>query len=96
MHLARFSMKSRAGSVRVPKGEGLYPGATVAVTLAGSAPREGPGGVVDETLPPRPASAQGSVYVALPPLGRRLSVRAAAREATIEPKSGAWRWSQSW
>jgi hypothetical protein len=84
-HLARFTMKSRTETVKVPVGLGSFPGVTVRVDLVGSAPRESETGEPSDKLPPRPAFATSSTKLSVPPRARTIQVTATPRDAAIEP-----------
>ncbi|MCC6644409.1 MAG: hypothetical protein IT374_02415 [Polyangiaceae bacterium] len=84
-HVARFTMRSQTEVVKVPIGEGSFPGVHARVDLVGATPRDGADGEPDPKLPPRPAFATGAAKLPVPPRSRTLAVSAAARDPEIEP-----------
>src|SRR2546423_14301572 len=55
------------------------------VDLVGAAARTNDRGETDKTLPKRPAFATGEINLSVPPLARRLQVRATPRDKALEP-----------
>ena len=81
----RFRMEGPSHTLRVPVEEGCTPNLHVQVDLVGAATRTDPEGKLDERLPKRPAFAQGELNLPIPPLARKLSVKATPRDQALEP-----------
>lgn len=82
----RFRMDGPTYTLRVPIEDAWTPNVHVNVDLVGAKPRfaetmqSGP-----ETNKQRPAFASGDINLSIPPLSRKLSVNAEARDKTLEP-----------
>ncbi len=85
LQTVRFSMATPMETVRVPLDEALYPGATAHVVVVGAAPRDDESGQPDPRLGKRPAFAQGSVSLSIPPVTRKLSLSVTPRDAKVDP-----------
>ncbi|HEY0005146.1 MAG TPA: alpha-2-macroglobulin family protein [Pyrinomonadaceae bacterium] len=81
----RFRMDGPSYTLRVPVEEGFTPNVYVQVDLVGAAARTDDAGKIDEQLPKRPAFAKGSLNLPVPPLARKLNVKATPREKSLEP-----------
>ena len=69
----------------MPISEGYIPNVYVQVYLVGAAVRTDDEGKPNERVPKRPAFARGSLDLSVPPLSRKLSVKATPRDKTLEP-----------
>ncbi len=81
----RFTMDSTTHTLRIPIKDDYVPNIYVQVDLVGSAIRTDSEGRALEQLPRRPASASGSIKLSIPPLKRKLTVRAIPRDNLLEP-----------
>ena len=71
--------------IKVPIRDGYVPNLYAQVDLAGVAVRADEAGKPDDRLPKRPAYASGYCKLSIPPLSRKLDVRATPRSKTMEP-----------
>ncbi len=85
VHVERFRLESTSGTVRFPVDAAWTPNVTVAIALAGSAPRDDARGVPDPSLPRKPAFASGSITIAIPPVDRRLAVTVKPQAPRLDP-----------
>jgi alpha-2-macroglobulin len=81
----RFTMDSTTHTLRIPIKDDYVPNIHVQVDLVGTAIRTDGEGRPLEQLPRRPASASGSIKLSIPPLKRKLTVRAIPRDNVLEP-----------
>ena len=81
----RFKMDNPSYTLKVPIKESYTPNIHVQVNLVGAAVRTDDAGKPNEKLPRRPAFAQGSLNLPVPPLARRLAVEAKPRAQALEP-----------
>ena len=81
----RFTMKSSMQTVGVKLDETMLPGITAHVVLVGSTPRADDSGNPDPKLGQKPAFAQGSVALSIPPAVRALSLSVTPREKRLDP-----------
>ena len=82
---SRFSLTSTTQPVSVKIDPAWLPNATAHVALVGAVPRENARGVADPSLPKRPAFAEGTAALKIPPRERTLAVTAHARDAKLDP-----------
>lgn len=78
-------MEGLSAAVDVPIEDAHTPGLHIHVALVGQAPRRDAEGRVDSQLPPRPARASGSVYLAVPPTHRTLQVALTPKDPIAAP-----------
>jgi uncharacterized protein YfaS (alpha-2-macroglobulin family) len=81
----RFSMTSAMTRLKVKVDGSLTPNVHAYVLLAGSAPREDEAGSASAKLERRPAYAEGSVNLSIPPRDRTLALTVAPRDKTVDP-----------
>ncbi len=81
----RFSMNENSYTLRVPLEEAMTPNVHLQVDLVGAAWRVDDAGNVQSDLPKRPAFASGEIKLEIPPVTRRLNVKASPRATTLEP-----------
>ncbi len=81
----RFTMSESTTTLEVPIKSLHVPNLHVQVNLVGSAPRLNEDGEADESLPRRPAFAQGALNLPVPPRERTLSVKVLPEVDRIEP-----------
>ncbi|HEY3355614.1 MAG TPA: DUF6049 family protein [Polyangia bacterium] len=81
----RVTLKGASHTFKIPIREGYTPNLFVAVDLVGQSARAGDDGLPDPKLPKRPAYAQGSIRLPVPPRSRTLAVAVKPREARLEP-----------
>ncbi len=81
----RFSMDGPTYTVRVPIEDSYIPEIQVQVDLVGAAERTDDKGNPISGVPSRPAYAQGSLTLSVPPISRRLAVEAVAQESRLQP-----------
>ncbi len=85
IHTERFHMDGPTYTVHVPIRELHIPNLHVQVDLVGSAPRLDSEGVAQDSLPPRPAFASGSLNLSVPPYSRTLALDVRPEETALEP-----------
>ena len=85
LYTEEFSMAEGSTTLRVPIEDAHVPTLHVQVDLVGSAPRTTDAGEPLPDLPARPAYAQGSLALNVPPYNRTLSVEVAPQEAAVAP-----------
>ena len=87
----RIEMKESTMVIRVPVKESYLPNFHVQVNLVGNQPRLDKQGQPDQTVPPRPAMAQGRIQLKVPATERILDVQVRPLKKGIEPgaKTGA-------
>ena len=81
----RFRVEGNSHTLRVPVEEAMTPNVYVQVDLVGAAARVDEAGRERTDLPPRPAYAAGEIKLDVPPVERRLSVKATPRETLAKP-----------
>lgn len=81
----RFTMDGPTYTLRIPIEEGYIPNVHVQVDLVGATARADDQGEPDESLPPRPAFASGSLDLSVPPWKRTLTVEATPRDRELPP-----------
>jgi uncharacterized protein YfaS (alpha-2-macroglobulin family) len=81
----RFKVEGPSHTLRVPIKEFYTPNLYVQVDLVGASARTDDSGNINKSLPKRPAFASGSLNLQIPPLARKLTVRAAPRDKALEP-----------
>ena len=81
----RFTMAESTTTLDIPIMERHLPNLYVQVDLVGSAPRLNEKGEKDESLPRRPAYAQGQIKLKIPPLERKLEVEVTPAKDKLEP-----------
>ncbi|HJU54031.1 MAG TPA: alpha-2-macroglobulin family protein, partial [Pyrinomonadaceae bacterium] len=81
----RFTMTESSYTLRVPLEEAMTPNLHVQVDLVGAQPRADDAGNARADLPRRPAFASGEINLSIPPVARRLKVRATPRDQVLEP-----------
>ncbi|HVF48452.1 MAG TPA: alpha-2-macroglobulin family protein [Pyrinomonadaceae bacterium] len=81
----RFRMNTASHTLKIPVEEGFTPNVHVQVDLVGAGVRTNEEGQPDAKLPTRPAYATGTINLPIPPVARKLSVRATPREKALEP-----------
>jgi alpha-2-macroglobulin len=81
----RFTMNESSTVLRVPIEEKYLPNIHAQVDLTGAAERTDDKGVVDKTLPKRPAFASGELNLKISLDSRKLNVTAKPLEETLEP-----------
>jgi uncharacterized protein YfaS (alpha-2-macroglobulin family) len=90
VHTERFTMDGPSYTLKVPIREDYFPNVHVQVDLVGKTNRNdvrlstGPT-IGDKAMPPRPAFANGTLDLSVPPRARRLSVAAIPRETALAP-----------
>ncbi len=85
VYTERFTMDGPSYTLEIPIREAYIPNLYVQVDLVGAAPRLDEGGEASERLPKRPAFAQGSIRLSVPPLSRTLSLEVTPRDRKLEP-----------
>lgn len=85
LHTERFTMEGNSHTLRVPIEEAMTPNVFVQVDLIGAAARVDDAGQVRADLPMRPAYASGEIKLDVPPVERRLNVKATPRETVAKP-----------
>ena len=78
-------MNESTHTLRIPIAEAMTPNVHVQVDLVGAAVRTDDEGNALEKLPKRPAFASGEIKLEIPPVKRRLSVKATPRDSVLEP-----------
>jgi uncharacterized protein YfaS (alpha-2-macroglobulin family) len=81
----RFEIAGPSHTLSIPIEDAWTPNVTVGVDLVGQAKRTGDRGEADPRLGTRPAVAEGSVSLSIPPLSRRLDLEVRPRDAKLEP-----------
>jgi uncharacterized protein YfaS (alpha-2-macroglobulin family) len=81
----RFTMTESTYTLRVPIVEAMTPNVHIQVDLAGATTRVDDEGKARTDLPKRTAYASGELNIEIPPVGRRLSVKATPRDNVLEP-----------
>ena len=81
----RFKVAGTSHTLRIPIKDEFTPNIHVQVDLVGSTARTDDQGQPDARLPLRPAFASGELKLAIPPVTRKLQVKATPRTATLEP-----------
>jgi alpha-2-macroglobulin len=81
----RFTLAGAAHTLRIPIKDEYTPNIHVQVDLVGATPRTDDQGQPDARLPLRPAFASGELKLAIPPVTRKLHVKATPRATTLEP-----------
>ena len=81
----RFTLTSASHTLRIPIKDEHTPNITVQVDLVGATARTDEAGNTLARLPQRPAFASGELALRVPPIHRRLTVRAEPRAKTLEP-----------
>lgn len=81
----RFTMESSSHTLRVPLEEAMTPNVHVQVDLVGAAARVDASGRERADLPKRPAYASGEIKLEVPPVERRLNIKAVPRDAVAKP-----------
>ncbi|MGE0100904.1 MAG: alpha-2-macroglobulin family protein [Blastocatellales bacterium] len=81
----RFRVESGSYTLRIPIEEKYIPNIIVRVDLVGETWRTDEDGNRLENLPQRPAFATGQIDLAVPPVGRKLTVTATPRVKDLEP-----------
>ena len=87
LKLERFRMDQPTTTLRVQIEEGWTPNVHVEIDLVGETERDLSDGVEPgaKPLPKKPAYANGTLKLSIPPFDRRLSVTATPRNAALEP-----------
>ncbi len=81
----RFTMEGSSHTLRVPIEEAMTPNVHVQVDLVGATARVDDAGRERADLPKRPAYASGEIELDVPPVERRLNVKATPRETVAKP-----------
>jgi len=81
----RISLTSSSYKISIPIDDSQVPGLNVQVDLLGQSFRENKDGVVDESLPKKPAFARGRANLPIPPRTRTLTVQALPRSPIDKP-----------
>ncbi|HLG14839.1 MAG TPA: DUF6049 family protein [Blastocatellia bacterium] len=81
----RFKMTGPSHTLKVPIKEGYIPNVHVQVDLVGAATRTDDAGKPNEKVPKRPAFGVGALNLSIPPMTRKLGVKATPREKALEP-----------
>ncbi len=81
----RFTMEGGSHTLRVPVEEAMTPNVHVQVDLVGAAARVDDAGRERAGLPKRPAYASGELKLDVPPVERRLNIKATPRETVAKP-----------
>lgn len=81
----RISIAGASHTLKIPIDGNWTPNIHVQVDLVGSAPRAGADGAPDPALPRRPAFAQGSLNLSVPPIDRTLALQVEPRVKALEP-----------
>jgi uncharacterized protein YfaS (alpha-2-macroglobulin family) len=83
----RFKMNEASYVLRVPISESFYPNVSLQVDLVGATTRTDEAGKpLDKRLPKRPAYASGELKLPVPPMQRKLAVKAVPQVKTLEPR----------
>ncbi len=83
----RFTMNGASTTLKIPIKEAYLPNLNVQVDVVGAATRTDDAGKPLATVPKRPAFGVGSINLTIPPLTRKLAVKAAPRDKALEPGS---------
>lgn len=81
----RFKVAGASHTLRIPIKDEYTPNIHVQVDLVGATARTDDQGQSDARLPLRPAFASGELKLAIPPVTRKLQVKATPRATTLEP-----------
>ena len=81
----RFTMTTASHTLKIPINEAYVPNLHVQVDLVGSTVRTDDAGNAKPSLPRRPAFAAGELNLMIPPLKRKLAVKATPRDKALEP-----------
>ncbi|MEW6130615.1 MAG: alpha-2-macroglobulin family protein [Acidobacteriota bacterium] len=81
----RFTMNSASHTLRIPIKEGYTPNIYVNVDLVGAQVRADDAGKPNNALPKRPAYGAGSLNLAIPPVTRKLAVKATPKDKALAP-----------
>jgi uncharacterized protein YfaS (alpha-2-macroglobulin family) len=81
----RFKIAGASHTLRIPIKDEYTPNIHVQVDLVGATARTDEQGQPDARLPLRPAFASGELKLAIPPVTRKLHVKATPRATTLEP-----------
>ena len=81
----RLSLDQPTSIIEVPIESGHTPGLVLKVDLVGSTGRSGSTGAPDTTSSARPASAEGSLYLSVPPIHRTLDVEVSPQNFLVAP-----------
>lgn len=80
----RFTMLGASTTLKIPIKESYLPNINVEVDVVGAATRTDDGGKPLATVPKRPAYGVGSINLTIPPLSRKLAVKATPRDKALE------------
>jgi uncharacterized protein YfaS (alpha-2-macroglobulin family) len=81
----RFTMNTASHTLKIPIQDAYTPNLNVQVDLVGAAWRTDDAGKVNERLPKRPAYGVGALNLTIPPLSRKLTVKATPKDKATEP-----------
>ncbi|MBI3653564.1 MAG: Ig-like domain-containing protein [Acidobacteria bacterium] len=81
----RFTMNTASHTLKIPIKDAYTPNLNVQVDVVGAAVRTDDAGKPKETLPKRPAYGVGSLNLTIPPLSRKLTVKATPKDKATEP-----------
>jgi alpha-2-macroglobulin len=80
-----FRMDSSSYTLRIPIDQTYLPNIHIQVDLTGATARTNDAGMSDSRLPKRPAFASGTLNLKIPPIARKLSVKAVPKDKALEP-----------
>jgi uncharacterized protein YfaS (alpha-2-macroglobulin family) len=81
----RFTMNEASHTLRIPIKDAYTPNLNVQVDLVGASVRTDDAGKPQTALPKRPAYGAGSLNLTIPPLSRKLAVKATPKDKATEP-----------
>ncbi len=81
----RFTMNSASHTLKIPIKEGYTPNIHVNVDLVGAQVRTDDAGKPNNALPKRPAYGAGSLNLSVPPVSRKLTVKATPKDKALAP-----------